>query len=69
MIQVSEIDPAKFYPVSEIAHLMNLREETIKKKLRNKEVFGKPIGTKGVWHVKGSAILKFRADFNLDDAG
>ena len=68
-MEASEIEPEKWYSASDAAALMGLKEATVKKKLRRKELLGRQIGTKMVWHIKGAAILKFRIDWNLEDVG
>ena len=68
-MDASEIEPEKWYSASVASTLMGIREATVKKKLREKKIVGKQIGTKKVWHVKGEAILKFRVDWNLEDVG
>lgn len=62
----SEIIRDKWYSASEAAPLVQLRETTLKKKLRDKQIKGKQVGTKKVWHIQGNEIIAFRKKYNLD---
>lgn len=61
-----EIIADEWYSASEAAPLLNLKEGTVKKRLRDGLMTGKQVGPKKVWHVKGTEILKFRKEWNLD---
>jgi hypothetical protein len=60
-------DPTKWYPCREAADLLGVVEDTVKKYLRDGDLAGKQIGPKKRWHVQGSAILKKRKEWSLDE--
>ena len=60
------IELDKWYPASEAAPLVGLKEATLKKKLRQKELVGKQVGSKKIWYVEGSEIIGYRNKYNLD---
>jgi hypothetical protein len=62
----SEIISDKWYSANEAAPLVQLKEATLKKKLRDKQIKGKQVGTKKVWYIQGKAISEFREKYNLD---
>lgn len=61
-----DIEPERWYLASEAAPLVKLKEATLKKKLRDKEIIGEQIGARMVWHVQGVEIIAYRKKWNLD---
>ncbi|HAF07472.1 MAG: helix-turn-helix domain-containing protein [bacterium] len=53
----SQIDENKLYTVSEVAEILNVTEQTVRKHLKVKLLKGKKIGKK--WYIEGREIKKF----------
>ena len=60
------IDLGRWYSAREAAPFLDIREDTLKKKLRSGEIDGVQKGSKKVWHVKGAEIRKIQKSWNLD---
>ena len=60
------LDGGRWYSAREAAPYLEIREDTLKKKLRSGEIVGLQKGSKRIWHVKGSEIRKVRKSWNLD---
>lgn len=63
---MSGLDPERLYPAREVADLLNVTAETVKKHLRGGSRPGKKIGPKQEWHVRGVDILAWQKDWGLD---
>lgn len=63
---LEEIDEKKWYSASEAAPFLDIKEATLKNKLRAGDIAGTQRGAKKVWHVQGMEIIKVRKDWNLE---
>jgi predicted transcriptional regulator len=61
------IESQKMYTARDAADFLGVSEETVKNYLRGKRLVGKQIGPKKRWYVKGSAILKLRTEWGVDE--
>ena len=61
-----EIESAKWYSAREAAPFLEIREATLKNKLRSGEIEGVQRGSKRIWFVKGSEVMKVRKAWNLE---
>ena len=62
-----KIDSDKWYTSREAAPHLGVIEETVKKYSRDGTLPGKQAGPKKRWHIRGSAILKKRKEWGLDE--
>ena len=62
----SEVLPDNWYSAAEAAPFVHLKEATLKNKLRDKDIKGKQVGSKKIWHVQGKEIIRYRKKWNLD---
>ncbi|MGB7210527.1 MAG: hypothetical protein WBD27_17870 [Pyrinomonadaceae bacterium] len=62
----SPVEPSRWYSASEAAPFLDIREATLKNKLRSGDIDGIQRGAKRVWHVKGTEIIKMRKVWNLE---
>ena len=64
--ETSAIDPKHWYPASDAAPLLGIKETTLKNKLREGSIKGRQQGLRKVWHVLGAEIKKTRRLWQLD---
>lgn len=48
-----------FYSISEVAHLLNVNDETIRRKVKKGEIIAKKIGGRAGYRIETSEIKKF----------
>jgi hypothetical protein len=61
-----DIEPGRWYSAREAAPFLEIREDTLKNKLRSGEITGVQKGPKRMWYVKGTEIKRVRRAWNLD---
>jgi Helix-turn-helix domain len=62
-----KIDASKWYTAREAASHLGVTEESVKKYCRTGTLAGKQKGPKKRWHVLGTAIMKKRKEWGLDE--
>ena len=56
-ISIDNIDESKFYNVDEVAKILKISTQTIRRHLRRRILKGKKIGRR--WHINGKEIKNF----------
>jgi hypothetical protein len=60
------VEPNRWYSAADAAPFLDIQAATLKNKLRSGDIIGVQRGSKRIWHLKGTEIIKVRKAWNLE---